>query len=142
MHFLQSFLYKVISVLIIIPIFADLISFIMICLLGYGNHFEGSWMTSNIDWFAFISIFATVSILLLKDFRHVLESYDGFFKYLTNIIGYVWMFIGFGAAYHLFDKSFSPGLIKVMEDNNQFALYLLYHSFNGYLLVNAAKSKD
>ena len=141
MNSLQSFLYKIISILIIIPIASDLVACISICYIGYGNYFEGSWMTSNIDWYAFLSIFATVSAFLLKDFRYALE-YDFGIEYIAKNLGYLWMFIGFGAAYHLFDKSFSPGLITVMEGNNQFALYLLYHSFTGYLLVNAAKSKD
>lgn len=116
----------------------------MTCLFGYSDNFNGDWMTSNIDFLAFVSFFATVSAFILKDFRHVLDLYilGQIINYGVFVLGWLWIFIAFGAAYYLMDKSFNGGLINLVESNNQFTIYLLYHSFTGYLLVNAARGKN
>jgi hypothetical protein len=142
MKYLIELFYKVWSLVIILPLLADLLSYAMMFSLGFRNNFESQWMTSNLDWPLSICIWSTISALFLKKYRFAINfnlSDDNSITLIVYIIGKFWMFIAFAASYYLFDKSFFAGFISLTESNIQYALYLVYHGFIGYLLTKAVR---
>lgn len=142
MKYLKELFYKFWSLVIILPLLADLQTYAMTFSFGFRNNFESQWMSSNLDWPLSICIWSTISALFLKKYRFAINfnlSDDNSITLIVYIIGKFWMFIAFAASYYLFDKSLGPGFISLMESNIQYALYLVYHGFIGHLLINAVR---